>query len=151
MPGPDALVWSSLATVFLLFGLIKLARDLGWLNGLGGWLRMLARQHDLYADRRPFQIAATVAVALVVVILLVYGLLWVWHAIKRYRLAIGFASMAVGFGAIRFISLHEVDAWNAAVPWLNTAVELMAAVGTSAVAIARLHQLGEFARLRGSG
>jgi len=53
----------------------------------------------------------------------------------------------VGFGIIRFISLHEVDAWNAAMPWVRVVVELIAAAGASAVAIARLRQLGEFEQL----
>ena len=97
------------------------------------------------------QIVATVGVALIAIVLLLYGLLWMWHYIKRYRLAIGFAAMAVGFGVIRFISLHEVDAWNAAMPWARVVVDLTAAAGASAVAITPLRQLGEFARLRRSG
>ena len=68
---------------------------------------MLAKQYGLYAHRRPLQIVASVAVALIVVGLFLYGLFWIWHYIKRYRLAIGFAALAVGFGIIRFISLHE--------------------------------------------
>jgi hypothetical protein len=136
-----------LAAVFLLLSQVKLARGLGWLEGWGEWLRTLAKHNGLYNNRRPFQIVASVAVALIVVVLLVYGLLWMWHYIKRYRLAIGFAALAVGFGIIRFISLHEVDAWNAAMPRARTVVELIAAAGASAVAIARLRQLGELARL----
>jgi hypothetical protein len=147
LPGADATVWAGLAAVFLLLSQAKLARGTGWLKGLGEWLRALAKQHDLYANRRPFQIVASIAVALIVVVLLLYGLLWMWHYIKRYRLAIGFTALAVGFGIIRFISLHEVDAWNAAMPWARAVVELIAAAGASAVAIARLRQLGEFARL----
>ena len=151
LPGSDALVWAGLAVMFLLYSQTRLARGLGWLKGLGEWLRMLTRQYGLYEDRRVFQIVATVGVALIVVALFLYGLIWMWHYIKRYRLAIGFASLAVGFGVIRFISLHEVDTWNAAMPWARSVVELIAAVGVSAVAIARLRQLGEFARLRCSG
>ena len=147
LPGADALVWAGLAVVFLLHSQVKVARGLGLSIGLGGWLRMLAKQHGLYAHRRPFQIVASIAVAVIVVVLFLYGLLWIWHHIKRYRLAIGFAALAVGFGIIRFISLHEVDAWNAAMPWARVVVELIAAAGASAVAIARLRQLGEFERL----
>ena len=88
------------------------------------------------------------AVAVVVVILVIWGLLWAWHYIKRYRLAIGFAGLTVGFGVIRFISLHEVDAWNAAAPWARTVVDLVAAAGVSAVAIVRLRQLSDFGGLR---
>jgi hypothetical protein len=64
----------------------------------------------------------------------------------RYRLAVGLAGLTVGFGIIRFISLHEVDAWNANAPWARTAVDLVAAAGVSAVAIARLYQLRNFSR-----
>jgi hypothetical protein len=87
------------------------------------------------------QIAASIAVAVVVMALVVWGLLWTWHRIKRYRLAVGFAGLTVGFGIIRFISLHEVDAWNVNAPWARTAIDLVAAAGVSAVAIARLCQL----------
>jgi hypothetical protein len=62
-------------------------------------------------------------------ILVVWGLLWVWHQIRRYRLAVGLAGLIVGFGITRFISLHEVIAWNAAAPWARTAVDLIAATG----------------------
>ena len=147
LAGVDAPVWAGLAAVFLLLSQVKLARGLGWLEGWGEWLRTVAKQNGLYANRRPFQIVASVAVALIVVVLFLYGLFWIWHYIKRYRLAIGFAALAVGFGLIRFISLHEVDAWNAAMPWVRVVVELIAAAGASAVAIARLRQLGEFEQL----
>ena len=70
---------------------------------------------------------------------------------KRYRVAIGFTSLVAGFALIRFISLHEVDAWNAAMPWASPLLELTAAAGASAVAIARLHHLGEFDWLWDSG
>jgi hypothetical protein len=145
LPGADALVWASLAAVFLLYSQIKLIRSWGWLAGMGQWLRMVAKQNGWYADRRTFQIVATVAVTLVVIGLLIYGLLWMWHHIKRYRLAIGFASLAVGFAVVRFISLHEVDTWVADMPWARPLVELIAGAGASAVAGVRLHQLGEFA------
>ena len=70
-----------------------------------------------------------------------------WHRIKRYRLAVGFAGLTVGFGIIRFISLHEVDAWNANAPWARTAVDLVVAAGVSAVAIGRFRQLRNFCGL----
>ena len=56
--------------------------------------------------------------------------------------------LTLGFAIIRFISLHEVDAWNANAPWVRTAVDLVAAAGVSMVAIARLWQLGVFALQR---
>jgi hypothetical protein len=151
MPGSDALVWAGLAAVFLLYSQIKLVRGLGLFAGLGQWLRTFAKQNDLYADRREFQIVATVVIALILAVIFLYGVLWMWDFIKRYRLAIGFASLAVGFAIIRFISLHEVDAWNAAMPWASPMVELFAAAGASTVAIARIHHLGELDWLWGSG
>ncbi len=143
--GSDDAVWGSVAVAFLLFAQTKLARAAGWLKGFGVWLRVLAKQHDLYANRRPYQIAASLAVALVVVVLLVIGLVSMWNYIKRYRLAVGFASLAVGYAVIRFISLHEMDAWNAAMPWLHVVIEVTASLGASAVAVARLWQLRDFA------
>jgi hypothetical protein len=85
-------------------------------------LRDIFKQRGWYEDRRSLQIAASIAVAVVV------------------------AGLTVGFGIIRFISLHEVDAWNANAPWARTAVDLVAAAGVSAVAIAWLCQLRNFSR-----
>ena len=104
-------------------------------------LRGIFKQRGWYEDRRSLQIAASIAVAVVVLALVIWGMLWAWHRIKRYRLAIGFAGLTVGFGIIRFISLHEVDAWNANAPWARTVVDLVAATGVSALAIARFYQV----------
>src|SRR5882762_8192647 len=144
LPGSDALVWAGLSGVFFLLSLIKTARGLGLLRGFGDFLRGIFKQRGWYEDRRTLQITASIVVAVVVIVLVVWGLLWAWHYIKRYRLAIGFAGLTVGFGIIRFISLHEVDAWNAHAPWARTVVDLVAAAGVSAVAIARLYQLSDF-------
>jgi hypothetical protein len=141
LPGSDALVWAALSAVFFLLALTKTGRSLGLLRGLGGLLRDFFKQRGWYEDRRTLQITASVAVAVVVIVLVVWGVLWAWHYIKRYRLAIGFAGLTVGFGIIRFISLHEVDAWNADAPWARMAIDLVAAAGVSTVAIARLWQL----------
>jgi len=148
LPGSDALVWAGLSAVFFLLSLMKTARGLGLLRGFGDVLRDIFKQRGWYEDRRILQITASIAVAVVVMVLLIWGLLWAWHYIKRYRLALGFAGLTVGFGIIRFISLHEVDAWNANAPWARTFADLVAAAGVSAVAIARLRQLSDFARLR---
>jgi hypothetical protein len=128
LPGSDALVWAGLSAVFFLLALTKTGRSLGLLRGLGGLLRDIFKQRGWYEDRRTLQITASVAVAVVVIVLVVWGLLWAWHYIKRYRLAIGLAGLTVGFGIIRFISLHEVDAWNAHAPWARTAVRTTSAI-----------------------
>jgi hypothetical protein len=148
LPGSDALVWAGPSAVFFLLSLMKTARGLGLLRGFGGFLRDIFKQRGWYEDRRTLQLTASIAVAVVVMVLVSWGLLWAWHYIKRYRLAVGFAGLTVGFGIIRFISLHEVDAWNADAPWARTVVDLVAAAGVSAVAIARLCQLSDFAGLR---
>jgi hypothetical protein len=148
LPGTDALAWAGLSAVFFLLSSIKTARGFGLLHGFGDLLRGIFKQRGWYEDRRGLQIAASITVAVVIVVLFVWGLLWAWHRIKRYRLAIGFAGLTVGFGIIRFISLHEVDAWNANAPWARTAVDVVAAAGVSALAIARLRQLSDFAGSR---
>jgi hypothetical protein len=146
LPGSDAVVWAGLSGAFFLLGLMKTARGLGLLRGLGELLRDVFKQRGWYEDRRNLQIAATITVAVVVTALVVWGLRWTWHHIRRYRLAVGFAGLTVGFGIIRFISLHEVDAWNANAPWARTTVDLVAAAVVSAVAIARLYQLRNISR-----
>lgn len=145
LPGADAVIWAALSAVFFLICLVRTARGLGVLRGFGGLLRDLFRQRGWYEDRRTLQIAASLAVVVVALALLIWGLRWSWHYIKRYRLAIGFAGVTVGFAAIRFISLHEVDAWTAGAPWLRTAIDLIAAAGVSAIAIVRLRQLKQVA------
>jgi len=144
LPGSDAVVWAGLSGMFFLLSLMKTARGLGLLRDFGDFLRGIFKQRGWYEDRRSLQIAASIAVAVVVMALVVWGLLWIWHRIKRYRLAVGFAGLTVGFGIIRFISLHEIDAWNAKAPWAPTAVDLVAAAVVSAVAITRLCQLRNF-------
>jgi hypothetical protein len=141
IPGADAIVWAVVALVYLGLGLIKVARVMGLLHGLGIWLREQAKAHHLYANRRPLQIVASLAVAAVVALLLAYGVASLWSYLKRYRMAIGFAGLALGFAMIRFISLHEVDAWNVALPWVRVAVELTAAAGAALVALVRLRQV----------
>ena len=148
LPGSDALIWAGLSGAFFLLSLMKTARGLGLLRGFGGLLRDIFKQRGWYEDRRSLQIAASIAIAVVVIALIAWGLLWAWHYIKRYRLAIGFMGLTLGFAIIRFISLHEVDAWNANAPWARTAVDLVAAAGVSVVAITRLWQLRVFALRR---
>ena len=144
LPGSDALIWAGLSVAIFLLSLMKTVRGLGLLRGFGGLLRDFFKQRGWYEDRRSLQIAASIVIAVIVIALIVWGLRWAWHYIKRYRLAIGFMGLTLGFAIIRFISLHEVDAWNANAPWARTAVDLVAAAGISAVAIARLWQLRDF-------
>jgi hypothetical protein len=148
LPSYDAPIWAGLSGVFFLLSLMKTARGLGLLRGFGDFLRGVFKQRGWYEDRRNLQIAASIAVAVVIVVLVIWGLLWAWHRIKRYRLAVGFAGLTVGYGIIRFISLHEIDAWNANAIWASTAIDLIAAAGVSAVASARLYQLRDFRVLR---
>ena len=148
LPGYDALVWAGLSFVFLLLSLTKTARGLGLLRGFGDLLRGIFKQRGWYDDRRNLQIAASIAVVVGVIVLMVWGLLWAWHRVKRYRLAVSFASLTVGYGIIRFISLHEVDAWNANALWARTVIDLVSASGVSALAIARIYQLRTFRGLR---
>jgi hypothetical protein len=77
--------------------LMKTARGLGLLRRFGDFLRGIFKQRGWYEDRRILQITASIAVAVVVTVLIIWGLLWAWHRIKRCRLAIGFAGLTVGF------------------------------------------------------
>src|SRR5215510_15325626 len=68
LPGSDALVWAGLSAVFFLLALMKTARGLGLLRGLGGLLRDTFKQRGWYEDRRILQITASIAVGVVVVV-----------------------------------------------------------------------------------
>ncbi|HVO20046.1 MAG TPA: hypothetical protein VMU15_12370 [Anaeromyxobacter sp.] len=140
LPGGDAAVWALLAAVFLGFAGSRLVSN-DWYIRLNVWLRVVARQHHLYQGRRPFQVAASLLVVAAVAVGLTVGVAAVWDYIKRYRLAIGFTALAVGAAAIRFVSLHEVDAWFRVLPWLHASLDLVAAAGASILAVARLWRL----------
>jgi hypothetical protein len=148
VPGSDALIWAGLSIVFFLLSITKTARDLGLLHGVGGLLRDIFKRRGWYEDRRILQITVSIAVAAVVVALFVWGLSGLRQFVRRYRPAIGFAGLTLGFAFIRFISLHEVDAWNADAPWARTVVDVVAAAGVSAAAILRLRQLKNLAGSR---
>ncbi|HET7825807.1 MAG TPA: hypothetical protein VFK90_10755, partial [Anaeromyxobacter sp.] len=66
VPGSDAAVWVCIALVYLLMAETKMARVLGGLKGFGLWLRAVAKEYHLYAGRRSFQVAATLAVAAII-------------------------------------------------------------------------------------
>jgi len=143
----EGMSWAGIATTFLVFSQISLARGLGWHEGWGEWLRAIAKQEGLYADRRVLQITASIAVAVLVVLMFVYALIWVRHHVKRYFLAMSFATLVAGFAAIRFISLHEIDAWNASMPNARLVVELIATSGASILASIRFLALAKMAAL----
>lgn len=139
--GADAAVWAVLAAAFALYALVKMAHLLGLGQGFGGWLRDLAREHALYAGRRPVQIAVSVVISMLALATLLYGLYWLPEVVKRYRLAIGLAALALGFALIRFVSLHEIDAWVAELPWTRPVVDGIASLGASLLALSRLHSI----------
>lgn len=147
LSGRDAIFWGALALVFFTYSQIKLAKDLGWLHGSGEWIRDLARAYALYDDRRPFQIAVTAVIALAALCVFLYGVYWMAPVLKRYRLAFGFAALAVGCAMIRLVSLHEIDGWFVELPWLRPAFDLIGAGGASLAALSRLHSLGEYTHI----
>ena len=73
LPGSDALIWAGLSGAFFLLSLMKTARGLGLLRGIGGFLRDIFRQRGWYEDRRSLQIAASIAIAVVVIALIVWA------------------------------------------------------------------------------
>lgn len=138
-PGGDARAWAVVAVLFLALAASRAIQAGPW---LGGELRRLARANGLYQGRRPYQIAATVALAAFAAGALAVGVRALWEALKRYRLAASCIAIIVASAAIRFVSLHEVDAWNREWPWVRVSIDL----GTSALAIvaalARVRQVG---------
>lgn len=144
----DAEVWAILSAIYLLLALTSTIRGLGLLHGFGAQLRDVFKTMGWYDNRRGLQVFMTLAIAVVTVIVLFWGLAWAWHLIKRYRLAIGFTGLIIGFGLIRFISLHEVDAWVAHAPWWRTIIDIVAAASVSVMAVLRLRQLRSLGRRR---
>ncbi|MDX2203293.1 MAG: hypothetical protein NW223_11130 [Hyphomicrobiaceae bacterium] len=142
----DTWIWAGLAALFLALACAKLIVASGVLKGSGSLLRALARQNGIYTDRRSLQIAATIAVALIAVALLVYTALYLKDNARRLRVVLDTALLAATAGILGLVVLREMDAWSPVVPWARTAIELIAAAGTAAVAISRLGNLRSPAR-----
>lgn len=140
--GGDSRAWTLVAMLFLALACSRVIHAGPW---VGMELRHLVRAHGLYGSRRPYQIAATLALAGVAVVAFTIGLRSVWEALKRYRLAASCIAVIVASAAIRFVSLHEVDAWNQEWPWIRIGIDLVTSALATAAALARVRQV---ARLR---
>lgn len=139
-------VWMLVSALFLGLAGARVVRAGPWLGAL---LRRLARESQLYGDRRPLQIAVTVALAAVAVVALGVGLRYAWEALKRYRMAAGCVLAALATAGIRFVSLHEVDAWDRSWPWVRVAIEAgISALATAAAILRARRAVGAGARLR---
>lgn len=136
-PGGDARAWAMVAALFLALAASRAIQAGPW---LGGELRRLARANGVYQGRRPYQIAATVGLAAFAAGALAVGLRALWEALKRYRLAAACIAVIVASAAIRFVSLHEVDAWNREWPWVRVSIDLGTSVMALAAALARVRQ-----------
>ncbi len=134
--GADARVWAIVSMLFLGLAFARLAHAGPW---LGAVLRRLARASQLYGDRRPLQIAVTIALTAFALVALTAGLHYAWEALKRYRMAAGCVAAVLASAGIRFVSLHEVDAWDRAWPWVRAILEvgISALAATAAAARAR--------------
>ncbi len=135
--GGDARVWAIVSLLFLGLAGARLAHAGPW---LGAVLRRLARASQLYGDRRPLQIAVTLALAALALVALTVGLRYAWEALKRYRMAAGCVAAVLASGGIRFVSLHEVDAWDRAWPWVRVGLEVGISALATAAAAARARQ-----------
>ncbi len=136
--GGDAHVWMVVSALFLGLAAARVAHAGPWLGAL---LRRLARASQLYGDRRPLQVAVTLALAVFAVVALSVGLRYAWEALKRYRLAAGCVAAAIASAGIRFVSLHEVDAWDRAWPWVRIVLEMGISALAMAAAVVRARQV----------
>lgn len=144
----EARVWAGISGLIFLIVLARLVRELGYVSGFGNFLRHMVKQQGWYDDRRMLQIVVSIAVVTVSVAGLIYGLIWIWHNVRRNRLAVGLVGLVVGFGVVRFVSLHEVDGWYASAPWFGPVLDSAAAVGISLIAVLRLRRLTSSRHLR---
>ncbi len=135
--GADARVWAIVSLLFLGLAGARVAHAGPW---LGAVLRRLARASQLYGDRRPLQIAVTLALAAIALVALTVGLRYAWETLKRYRLAAGCVAAVLASAGIRFVSLHEVDAWDRAWPWVRVVLEVGISALATAAATARARQ-----------
>jgi hypothetical protein len=137
-PGADSRAWTIVAVLFLALACSRAVQAGPW---LGVELRRLARTNGLYESRRPYQIAATLGFAALAVIAFAVGLRSIWEALKRYRLAASCIAVILASALIRFVSLHEVDAWNRQWPWVRITIDLGISALASAAALARVRQV----------
>lgn len=136
-PGADARVWAVIAAFFLVLAAGRIVQLGPW---LGMVLRRVARDAGAYQGRRPYQIAATVTVAVFALAAMAIGLRSIWDVLKRYRLAAGCVSLILASAIIRFISLHEVDAWDRTWPWIRISLDVAPSSLAAAVALVRARQ-----------
>ncbi len=136
-PGGDGRAWGVVAALFLALAASRAIQAGPW---LGGELRRLARANGLYQGRRPYQIAATVVLAAFAAGAFTVGLRALWETLKRYRLAVSCIAVIVASAAIRFVSLHEVDAWNREWPWVRVSIDLATSALAIVAALARIRQ-----------
>ncbi len=138
-------MWTAVTALFFLLALARFAQAGPW---LGGALRQLARGYRVYGDRRPLQIAVTVGLAVFALAAFAVGLRSLWDFVRRYRLAAAAVAITVSLALIRFVSLHEVDAWDNAWPWARVVIDVATSMLASAAALARVRQLTPAVRSR---
>jgi hypothetical protein len=138
MPGADTRAWTLVAGLFLALACSRAIQAGPW---LGVELRRLARESGLYQGRRPYQIAATVVLAAMALVAFTVGLRSIWEALKRYRMAASCIAVIMASALIRFVSLHEVDAWNQQWPWVRVSIDLATSALALAAALARVRQV----------
>lgn len=137
--GADAPVWMIVSVMFLGLAAARVGRAGPW---LGAVLRRLARESQLYGDRRPLQVVITVSLAGIAVVALGVGVRYAWETLKRHRLAVGCVAAALASAGIRFVSLHEVDAWDRAWPWVRVLIEAAISALATIAAVVRARQVG---------
>jgi len=102
----EVLVWSVIALLFLGLAIYKVLDVQSALTHIG---RMIAREQGWYANRRIVQTAIIIAIICAVVVLAATLLVLIWRLPPATRLAAGGAILLVLFGAVRAVSLHNLD------------------------------------------
>lgn len=113
-----------MAGVFLLFAILKVVPLVPQTSNAA---RDLSREAGVYAERRSVQRLAVGVICLASAVGLGALLTYARPTVRQLVPLIG-ATVVVAFAAIRWTSLHQVDALTRKMPWLVVSVEMGAAI-----------------------
>ena len=125
--------WKALGGIFILFACTKAANVFAF---AGLFMRAAAHTDGVYNERRPVQLLALGLISLVSFV----ALCWLFSnrgLARRHWLLLSCVGLIAAFAASRFVSLHELDAAMAQLPYLRSAVELTASLIPLYLAISR--------------
>jgi len=109
----------------LFLGVFALIKSLNVLAFVGGWIRELAKVSGSYDGRRSVQLML-ISLIIGIAIIILLPVLSQHKTARRHWPVIVSIIILGGFGLVRFVSLHSVDAFMGQYPFIRTFTEILA-------------------------